>query len=82
MDSGMISQVYKAREYAQQPSRFSFEKFSVQFRGNNKLHTVTYDCGTWSCDCENFELREFCSHTMAIERLLEGIHVNLEGAQD
>ena len=77
MDSGMITQVHKARQYAEQPSRFSFEQLSVQFKGNNRSHTVSFENATWHCDCESFEHRQFCSHTMAIERLLENMHVTL-----
>lgn len=77
MDSGMISLVHKARQYAEQPSRFSFDKLSVRFRGNNRSHVVTFEAGKWHCGCESFGLRDFCSHTMAIERLLEQMQVSL-----
>ena len=70
MDYGMISKIYKARRYAEERKRFRFTNFSVEFRGDNATHTVSYKDEGWSCDCETFELRSVCSHTMAIERLL------------
>ena len=59
MDTGMISKIYKARRYAEEPSRFSFESFTVRFKGDNAEHTVSFEMGDWRCDCETFELRGF-----------------------
>jgi len=70
MDSGMIGKIQKAKHYAEEPERVSFEKFQVKFRGTNSRHTVFYDQGTWHCTCNFFASRGVCSHTMAMERLL------------
>lgn len=75
MDTSLISKIHKAKQYAEDRSRFSFQSFSVSFAGTNQGHTVTFDAGTWNCDCDFFGSRGYCSHTMALERLLDGMLV-------
>ncbi|MCS7287142.1 MAG: hypothetical protein RMK30_07660 [Anaerolineae bacterium] len=70
MDSGIISKIYKAKRYAQEPERVTFIKFEVQFRGDHSTYVVTFDQGKWHCNCRFFSLRGTCSHTMALERIL------------
>jgi hypothetical protein len=63
--------IEKAKFYAAEPERVTFDKFSVRIRGDNDVeHYVAYDNGAWTCDCNFFDMRGFCSHTMAIERVL------------
>ena len=73
MDYGMIGKIEKAKIYSEERERFKFEEFAVLFEGDNNGHTVSIDQGVWHCDCEFFTLREVCSHTMALERLLRGM---------
>lgn len=73
MDNAMISKIEKARRYAEERTRIHFTRFDVTFDGENNPHHVTYDGGSWRCDCEFFVLRNTCSHTMALERVLEGM---------
>ena len=75
MDYGMIGKIDKAKRYAQQKDRFSVKKFEVVVGGENNPHDVTYNEGKWSCDCEFFQSRGRCSHTMALEIILEGMVV-------
>ncbi|GIK56213.1 MAG: hypothetical protein HND44_15480 [Chloroflexi bacterium] len=71
MDYGMIGKIEKAKFYAAEPERFHFDSFSVRLEGDNgQEHHVTYDAGKWDCDCSFFHTRGFCSHTMALERVL------------
>jgi hypothetical protein len=70
MDYGMIGKIEKAKIYAEERDRIRFDSFEVSFQGNNNSHVVSYDHGTWTCDCDFFASRTVCSHTMAIERLL------------
>ena len=70
MDSGMISKIQKAKRYAQEPDRVVFKSFHAVFDGEHGTYQVTYDKGTWSCQCEFFSHRGICSHTMAMERIL------------
>ncbi|MBN2470357.1 MAG: hypothetical protein JXN59_06515 [Anaerolineae bacterium] len=71
MDYGMIGKIEKAKRYAEQRNRMRFLSFEVAFDGDNSQHTVKHDHGTWSCTCNFFKTRGVCSHTMALERVLE-----------
>jgi hypothetical protein len=73
MDYGMIGKIEKAKRYAEQRERIHFERFSVTFNGENNPHTVHFEKGNWQCDCDFFQTRGVCSHTMALERILEGM---------
>ena len=75
MDSGMISKIQKARRYAEEPERITFEGFDVTFRGEHNTYHVSYRKGRWSCECGFFARRGLCSHTMALERILMGMLV-------
>jgi len=70
MDSSMIGKIMKAKRYAEQRDRISFDSFRVTFRGNHGDHLVTYQEGCWHCDCKFFAQRGVCSHVMAMERIL------------
>jgi hypothetical protein len=71
MDYGMIGKIEKAKRYAQQRERFRFDQFHVTFSGDNNDHQVSFENGVFHCDCEFFILRQRCSHTMALEQLLD-----------
>ena len=73
MNDGMIRKIQKAKEYAQDRDRFRFHRFTLTFKGDHHDHVVSYDGGTWSCDCEYFMKHKVCSHSMALERLLAGM---------
>jgi len=79
MDSSMIGKIVKAKQYAEQRDRISFNDFRVTLKGNHTDHVVSYDRGEWRCDCSFFAQRGVCSHTMAIERVL---HEMIEPVQD
>ena len=71
MDYGLVGKIEKAKAYAEQRDRIHFESFTVVINGDNSSHRVTYNDGSWHCDCDFFEHRSQCSHTMAMERVLE-----------
>ncbi len=71
MDYGMIGKIEKAKRYAEERDRINFEEFVVTFDGENNPHTVRFNGGKWQCDCDFFQSRGVCSHTMALERILE-----------
>lgn len=73
MDSGMIGKIEKAKRYASQRDRIRFESLSVTITGENNPHTVKFENGEWHCDCSFFQSRGRCSHTMALEMILEGM---------
>lgn len=71
MDYALIGKIEKAKMYASEPERFHFDSFSVRLSGDNDtVHVVQYKEGEWGCDCNFFKSRTYCSHTMAMERLL------------
>jgi hypothetical protein len=72
MDSSMIGKIEKAILYAQEPERIQFNSFELIFAGDHTEHVVTYDDGSWSCNCHFFENYGICSHIMALERVLAG----------
>lgn len=71
MDYGLINKIQKAKRYAEQRDRIHFNSLTVTFNGDNNPHTVHYDNGVWQCDCDFFAGRGQCSHTMALEIILE-----------
>ncbi len=73
MDYGMIGKIEKAKRYAEERDRIEFKQFVVTFEGENNDHTVSYEDGTWQCNCDFFQTRGRCSHTMALETILEGM---------
>ena len=73
MDSGMIGKIEKAKRYAEERDRVEFKTFSVTFDGANNPHTVHFKNGDWQCDCSYFQSRGWCSHTRALEIILNGM---------
>jgi hypothetical protein len=73
MDYGMIGKIEKAKRYAEERTRIHFTSLTVTFDGENNPHTVTFDGSKWKCDCNFFGSRNVCSHTMALERVLQGM---------
>jgi hypothetical protein len=73
MDSGMIGKIHKAKQYAEERDRIEFTQFAVTFRGENNDHKITFDKGKWNCECSFFASHNVCSHTMALEKILDGM---------
>ncbi|MGE5596823.1 MAG: hypothetical protein ACM3S1_12425 [Hyphomicrobiales bacterium] len=73
MHSSLIGKVEKAKVYAQERHRMKIESLRVQFHGENSDHDVTIVDGAWRCTCDFFKDWNVCSHTMALERVLEGM---------
>jgi hypothetical protein len=73
MDTGMIGKIEKSKLYAQERERIRFDNFRVVLNGKHGLHVVEYVEGAWTCDCDFFQTRGVCSHTMALERILTGM---------
>lgn len=73
MDYGMIGKIQKAKLYAEEKERITIETMVVTFNGKNNPHTVHFNDSAWNCDCEFFGMRGRCSHTMALDIILEGL---------
>ena len=75
MDYGLIGKLEKAKRYAEDRHRFRFNKFDLNFHGDNNDHHVGYENGVFTCDCEFFLTHKRCGHTMALEILLKDMIV-------
>lgn len=73
MDYGMIGKIDKAKRYAEERDRINIEALTVTFDGANNPHTVYFNDDVWQCDCDFFQTRGRCSHTMALEMIFEGM---------
>ena len=71
MDSSFIGKIDKARRYAEEKERVSIQRFSATFHGNHNSYAVEFDSGVWRCECAYFLNRGVCSHTMALQRMLD-----------
>ena len=71
MQSSLISKIEKARIYAEQPDRFRVQTLRIEVRGDSTIHTTEFGPDGWSCDCYFFQDAHTCSHTMALERMLD-----------
>lgn len=69
----VVSDVEKAKRYADEPDRIQFNAFEVTFDGDNSVHHTTMNHDHWHCDCSFFTSRNVCCHTMAMERVLKGM---------
>ncbi len=73
MQSSLISKVQKARSYATERHRMQIDGLHVTFHGENSDHEVAIRDGGWACNCDFFTSWNVCSHTMALERVLDGM---------
>lgn len=73
MDYALIGKIEKAKIYAEEKERITFDSFKVTISGDHDAHEVGFSNGAWSCDCDFFQSRDYCSHMMAMERILEGM---------
>ena len=71
MDSSIIGKIEKARQYAEQKNRVNITSFAATFKGNHNQYDVRFEDGGWRCECHFFATREVCSHTMALQRILD-----------
>lgn len=78
MDYGLIGKIEKAKRYAEERDRIHFNDFTVTMTGENNSHTIRYAEGTWHCDCDFFQTRQRCCHTMALEIVLDKMVPALE----
>ncbi len=74
MDYGMIGKIKKAKQYAEEErDRIQINTLNITFDGKNNPHVVGFENGQWQCDCDFFKTRGRCSHTIALEEILDGV---------
>lgn len=71
MHSSMIGKIEKAMRYAHEPDRVTLHSFRASFAGDNGSHAVILDGEAWRCDCHLFEAAGGCTHTLAIQKMLD-----------
>ena len=71
MHSSMIGKVEKAMRYAHEPDRVKIGRLTATFTGDNGSHSVSLDADQWHCDCHLFESAGGCSHTLAMQKILD-----------
>jgi len=69
--AGMVGKVEKAMRYAHEPDRVSIHRLEAHFAGDNGTHLVTLNGDQWHCDCHLFEQAGGCTHTLAIQKMLD-----------
>ena len=69
MDTSMINKIQKAKEYALQPERATFQTFSLEFKGDNNSYQVALGNDGWSCSCPGYSKYGICPHIMTLEKL-------------
>jgi SWIM zinc finger len=69
--SSMIGKVEKAMRYAHEPDRVKIQRLTATFAGDNGSHTVTLETDAWHCTCHLFESAGGCSHTLAVQKMLD-----------
>jgi len=73
VNSSIIGKIEKAKRYAAERTRMRVTTLSVEFHGENGDHQVTLTDSGWKCTCEFFHDHGACAHSMALERVLEGM---------
>ncbi len=71
MDYGMIGKIEKAKRYAQQPERITFQSLCANFKGDNDTYQVCLSPEGWDCSCSGFHTHGICPHVMCMEKLFK-----------
>ena len=75
MHSSIIGKIDKAKRYAEEKDRVTITSLNATFQGNHNSYAVSFDTASWDCECRFFLTRGVCSHTMALQRMLEDMLV-------
>jgi hypothetical protein len=73
LNSSLIGKIEKAKRYADERDRIHITSLDVHFDGENSPHDISLENGQWRCSCDFFEGWGVCSHTMALERVFDGM---------
>jgi len=73
MQLSLIGKIEKAKLYAQETDRVTFSELSVTFQGEHDNYTISYKEDKWHCSCHFFSNWGLCSHTMALQRILDNM---------
>lgn len=70
MLSSIIGKIEKAKRYAKEPERVTFQSFTLKFHGDHSDYNVSFKDGKWHCNCNFFSGWGICSHTMTLQRMV------------
>ena len=73
MYSSVIGKIEKAKRYAEERGRVTFDSFVADFKGENDDHRLEYRDGNLTCSCDFYTGHGFCSHSMALQHILDGM---------
>jgi len=73
LNSSLIGKIEKAKRYADERGRIHVTGLQVHFDGDNGPHDITFEDTRWHCSCDFFGGWGVCSHTMALERVFDGL---------
>ena len=73
MNSSFIGKIDKAKKYAEEKDRVTINHFQATFQGKHNTYQVNFESGEWKCECLFFHTRGVCSHTMAMQRILDDV---------
>ncbi len=71
MDTAMIGKVEKAKFYAEERERVTFNGFTAVFRGDNNTYDISLSAEGWNCTCPGHREHGMCPHIMTMERILD-----------
>lgn len=67
----MIGKVEKAKLYAEERERVTFNSFAAVFRGDNNTYEISLSAEGWNCACPGHRDHGMCPHIMTLERVLD-----------
>lgn len=71
MDYGLIGKIEKAKRYAEERDRITFNSLTALFSGDNSVYTITMGADGWDCTCSSFRNHSICTHVMSLERMFK-----------
>ena len=81
MNSSLIGKIEKAKRYASEKGRVNLHQIKVSLQGDHSTHDVSYESDRWECTCDFFSGYGLCSHTMALQKILEDMILVKEPAE-
>ena len=71
MQSSVIGKIEKAHRYAEEKDRVTLSEIAATFRGEHDNYAISYKGDKWHCSCDFFANWGFCSHTLAVQKIMD-----------
>ena len=69
MDYSLSEKIQKAKEYAEDPSRVTFNSFTIEFKGDNDTYIISLGPDGWHSNDHGFQSFGISQHVMAMGRM-------------